>query len=57
MTSHFGLMCLFAFCVSLIFATLMRDRPREQLQFGAQIFAGFVGFGVLAGWIVYVLPL
>ena len=57
MTSHFGLMCLFAFCVSLVFATLMRDQPSDQLRFGAQLFAGFVGLGVLAGWIVYFLPL
>ena len=57
MTSHFGLMCLFAFCVSLVFATLMRDEPGEQIRFGARLFAGFVGLGVLAGWIVYFLPL
>lgn len=57
MTSHFGIMCLFAFCVSLVFATLMREEPREQLRFGARLFAGFVGLGVLAGWVVYFLPL
>ena len=57
MTSHFGLMCLFALCVSVVFATLMRDQPSEQLRFAAQLFAGFVGLGVLAGWVVYFLPL
>jgi len=56
-TSHFGLMCLFALCVSVVFATLMRDQPSEQLRFAAQLFAGFVGLGVLAGWVVYFLPL
>jgi hypothetical protein len=55
-TSHFGLMCLFAFCVSVVFATLMRDGPGEQLRFGAQLFGGFVGLGVIAGWVVYFLP-
>jgi hypothetical protein len=57
MTSHFGVMCLFAFCVSLVFATLMRDEPREQVRLGARLFAGFIGFGVLAAWVVYFLPL
>ena len=57
MTSHFGLMCLFALCVSAVFATLMRDKPGEQLRFGGRLFAGFVGLAVLAGWVVYFLPL
>ena len=57
MTSHFGYMCLFALCVSIVFATLMRDEPKEQLRFGGRLLAGFVGLGVLAGWVVYFLPL
>ena len=32
MTSHFGLMLLFAFFVSLIFATIAKDTPAEQAQ-------------------------
>ena len=31
MTTHLGLMMVFAFFVSVVFATLMRDEPREQL--------------------------
>lgn len=57
MTSHFGLMVLFALCVSVVFATLMRDDPREQIRFGARLFAGFVGAGLLLGWLLYPLPL
>lgn len=57
MTSHFGLMVIFAFFVSIVFATLMRDEPREQLTFGARLFAGFIGAGVLIGWLLYPLPL
>ena len=38
MTSHFGLMLLFAFFVSLIFATIAKDTPREQAKLGAQMF-------------------
>jgi hypothetical protein len=57
MTSHFGLMVLFALFVSVVFATLMRDDPREQIRFAARLFAGFVGAGLLLGWLVYPLPL
>ena len=57
MTSHFGLMALFALFVSIVFAVLMRDTPREQLRLGAQLFGGFVVGGVLAGWLLYPLPL
>ena len=57
MTSHFGLMCLFALLVSIVFATLMRDDPREQLRFGGRLLASFIGLGVVAGWLLYLLPL
>ena len=57
MTSHFGLMVIFAVFVSVVFATLMRDEPREQLVFGGRLFAGFVGAGMLIGWLLYPLPL
>ncbi|HZM60361.1 MAG TPA: hypothetical protein VFB85_11205 [Vicinamibacterales bacterium] len=56
MTSHLGLMVVFALFVSTVFATLMRDEPREQLMFGARMFAGFVGAGVAIGWLLYPLP-
>jgi len=57
MTSHLGLMILFAAFVSVIFATLMRDEPREQLAFGARLFGGFVAAGVLLGWLLFPFPL
>lgn len=57
MTSHVALMSLFAAFVSVIFATLMRDEPREQLAFGVRLFGGFVGAGVLLGWILFPFPL
>lgn len=50
-------MVIFALLVSVVFATLMREEPREQLKFGGQLFAGFVGAGVLIGWLLYPLPL
>lgn len=57
MTSHFGLMVIFALFVSVVFAVLMRDAPGEQLTFGGRLFAGFIGAGVLIGWLLYPLPL
>jgi hypothetical protein len=50
-------MSIFAFSVSLVFATLMRDDPREQLRLGARLFGGFVGLAFVAGWLLYFLPL
>ena len=57
MTSHLGLMVLFALFVSVVFAALMRDEPREQLAFGARLFGGFIAAGIIAGWLLYPLPI
>ena len=57
MTTHLGLMVLFALFVSVVFATLMRDEPREQLLFGARLVAGFIRAGLAIGWLLYPLPL
>jgi hypothetical protein len=56
-TSHFALMVVFSLFVSIVFATLMRDQPAEQLRLGARLFAGFVGAGMVIGWLLYPLPL
>jgi hypothetical protein len=55
--THFGLLVLFAFFVSVVFAALLRDQPREQLRTGAYLFGGFVGAALLLGWLMYPLPL
>ena len=57
MTSHIALMAVFSLFVSVVFATLMRDEPKEQLRFGARLFVGFVGAGIVIGWLLYPLPL
>ena len=57
MTSHFALMLLFAAFVSVVFAALMRDDPREQLRLGGRIFGGFVAAGVVLGWLLFPFPL
>jgi len=54
--THLGAMVAFALFVSVVFATLMRDEPREQLRLGLRLFGGLVGGGILAGWLLYPLP-
>jgi hypothetical protein len=56
-SSHFALLLLFAAFVSVTFAALMRDDPRDQLKFGARLFGGFVGAGVILGWLLFPFPL
>ncbi|MGH3118616.1 MAG: hypothetical protein ACRD09_15290 [Vicinamibacterales bacterium] len=55
--THFLLLVVFAFFVSLVFAVLMRDEPREQLRTGGLLFGGFVGAALVLGWLMYPLPL
>lgn len=57
MTTHFGLMVLFALFVSVAFATMMRDELTDQLRLFARIFLGFIAAGVILGWLLYPLPL
>jgi hypothetical protein len=57
MQSHFLLLALFAFFVSLVFAVLAKDEPREQMQFGALMFGGFLAAGIVLGWVMYPFPL
>ena len=57
MTSHFLVMVLFSFFVSLVFAVLLRDEPRAQLRTGSMMFGGFVAAAVVLGWLMYPLPL
>lgn len=56
MTSHVALMIVFALFVSVVFATLTRDEPADQLRLGARLFAGFVVGGIIVGWLLYPLP-
>ena len=57
MTSHFWLMVLFAFFVSLVFAVLLRDDPKEQLKTGGMMLGGFVAVAYVVGWLMLPFPL
>ena len=56
MTTHLGLMVVFALFVSAVFSALMRDDPPEQLRLFARLVAGFVAGGIAIGWLLYPLP-
>ena len=56
MRSHFLLLVLFSFFVSLVFALLAKDDPREQLRFGGMMLGGFLGAAVVIGWLMYPFP-
>jgi hypothetical protein len=57
MESHLFLLVLFAFFVSLVFALLAKDEPREQLRLGGLLFAGFIGVAIVLGWLMYPFPI
>lgn len=57
MTSHFGLMLLFAFFVSVVFATITKDSPKEQLRLGARMFGLFIAAALVLGWVLRLFPL
>ena len=57
MQSHFLLMAIFAFFVSLIFAVIAKDQARDQLRFGGLMFGGFLASAVVLGWLMYPFPL
>jgi ABC-type uncharacterized transport system permease subunit len=49
-------MGLFAFLVSVVFAVLSKNTPREQVVYGAKVFAAFVGIALMLGWLMYFVP-
>lgn len=57
MQGHLVLMAVFAVFVSLVFALIAKDEPREQAQLGALMFAGFMGAAIVLGWLMYPFPI
>jgi len=55
-SSHFALLIVFSFLVAVVFAQMARDRPRDQLRYGAIVFAGFVATALVLGWLMYPFP-
>ena len=57
MTSHLGLLVLFAAFVSVVFAALTRDEPNEQWRYGVRLFGAMVGIALALAWVLYFFPL
>lgn len=57
MANHMVLLTVFAVFVSLVFALIAKDDAREQIRFGALVFAGFIGSAIVIGWLMYPFPL
>jgi hypothetical protein len=56
-TGHFFVLVLFSFFVSLVFAVLLRDDPRQQIRTGGMMFGGFIVTALVLGWLMYPFPL
>jgi hypothetical protein len=54
MTTHLGVMLLFAAAISVVFGTLLRDDPRDQVRFGARIFTTLVIGAYALGWVMFI---
>ena len=54
MTSHLAVMILFAACVAIVFGTLLRDNPRDELRLAGRIFGGLMIGAYVVGWIMYI---
>jgi uncharacterized membrane protein YfcA len=54
--SHFGLMALYAFLVSLFFALLWKRARREQVRLFLQLFLGMIGGALVLAWLMYLFP-
>lgn len=57
MGSHLLLLAIFSLFVSVVFSVLMQDTWRDQLKFGAMMFAGLVISAIVLGWLMYPFPL
>ena len=54
--SHFLLMVLYSFLLSLFFAALWRRERRAQVRLFLQLFGFMVVGGLLIAWLMYPFP-
>lgn len=52
MTTHLGVLMLFAACVSIVFAALGRDDFRGQMRMASRLFTGLVVGAWAVGWLL-----
>lgn len=56
MTSHLGLMILFAALTSAVFGAIARDTWREIAMTSLRLFGGFIAAAFVLGWLMYFIP-
>jgi hypothetical protein len=54
-TTHLGVMVLFAACVASVFGALLRDDLRDQVRLAARVFTILVLAAYGLGWVMFVL--
>jgi undecaprenyl pyrophosphate phosphatase UppP len=57
MSSHFLLLVVFSFFVSVVFGVLLRDDPHQQIRTAAMMFGGFIATAIVLGWLMFPFPL
>lgn len=53
--SHLTAAVLFALFASIVFGITMREGVREQVRYGLEAFAWFIGGTIAGGWLLYFL--
>jgi hypothetical protein len=55
--SHFQALVIFALLVSVVFALITKNEPREQFRYGVFVFLSFLAVALAVGWIMFPVPL
>ena len=55
MTTHWGVLVLFAACVAVVFATLGRDEAPAQRALGVRVLGSLVAGAYVVGWLMFAL--
>ena len=55
MTTHFGVIVLFAVCVTIVFGTLGRDEARRSVRLASRCWASSSLGAYLVGWLMFAL--
>ncbi len=54
--THFQAMVLFALVISIAFAFLSKQSPRERLKYAIWAFVAFLAIALAIAWLMYPFP-
>ena len=57
MTTHISLLVVLSALISLVFTFLVKYEIKERLRYFLFLFASFVLLSIVAGWLMFPLPL